>query len=60
MRTAISAYLSGYNILHIRAQGQKLLSSNLRNHLKSFARNYLVGTEIVIDTPTDLTLAGFT
>jgi len=56
MRTAISAYLSGYNILHIRTQGQKVLSSKLRNHLKSFARNYLVGTEIVIDTPTDLTL----
>ncbi len=56
MRTAISAYLSGYNVLHIRAQGQKVLSSKLRNHLKSFARNYLVGTEIVIDTPTELTL----
>jgi phosphate uptake regulator len=56
MRTAISAYLNGYNILHIRAQGQKVFSSKLRNHLKSFARNYLVGTEIVIDTPTDLTL----
>jgi phosphate uptake regulator len=56
MRTAISAYLSGYNILHIRAQGQKVLSSKLRNHLKGFARHYLVGTEIVIDTPTDLTL----
>jgi phosphate uptake regulator len=56
MRTAISAYLDGYNILHIRAQGQKVLSSKLRNHLKTFARNYLVGTEIVIDTPTDLTL----
>jgi phosphate uptake regulator len=56
MRTAISAYLSGYNVLHIRAQAQKVLSSKLRNHLKSFARNYLVGTEIVIDTPTELTL----
>lgn len=56
MRTAISAYLSGYNILHIKAQGQKVLSSKLRNHLKNFARNYLVGTEIVIDTPTELTL----
>ena len=56
MRTAISAYLSGYNVLHIRAQGQKVLSSKLRNHLKGFARHYLVGTEIVIDTPTDLTL----
>ena len=56
MRTAISAYLSGYNVLHIRAQGQKVLSSKLRNHLKTFARHYLVGTEIVIDTPTELTL----
>ena len=56
MRTAISAYLDGFNILHIRAQGQKVLSSKLRNHLKTFARHYLVGTEIVIDTPTDLTL----
>jgi phosphate uptake regulator len=56
MRTAISAYLNGYNILHIRAQGQKVLSSKLRNHLKHFARHYLVGTEIVIDTPTELTL----
>jgi phosphate uptake regulator len=56
MRTAISAYLDGYNILHIRAQGQKVLSSKLRYHLKNFARHYLVGTEIVIDTPTDLTL----
>jgi phosphate uptake regulator len=56
MRPAISAYLSGYNVLHIKAQGQKVLSSKLRNHLKSFARHYLVGTEIVIDTPTELTL----
>jgi phosphate uptake regulator len=56
MRAAISAYLNGYNILHIRAPGQKVLSSKLRNHLKNFARHYLVGTEIVIDTPTDLTL----
>jgi phosphate uptake regulator len=56
MRTAISAYLNGYNILHVKAQGQKLLSSKTRNHLKNFARNYLVGTEIVIDTPSELTL----
>jgi phosphate uptake regulator len=56
VRTAISAYLSGYNIIHVRATAQKTLSLNLRNHLKNFARNYLVGTEIVIDTSTDLTL----
>ena len=41
MRTAISAYLNGYNVLHIRAQGQKVLNAKLRNHLKNFARNYL-------------------
>ncbi|MGA2682357.1 MAG: phosphate uptake regulator PhoU [Candidatus Bathyarchaeia archaeon] len=56
MRTAISAYLDGYNILHIKAPSQKVLSAKVRNHLKNFARHYLVGTEIVIDTPTELTL----
>lgn len=56
MRKAISAYLAGYNILHIRAQGQQPLAVALRDYLKRFARNYLVGTEIVTDSPTDLTL----
>ena len=56
VRKAISAYLTGYNVLHIRPQNQQTLTSKLRNYLKNFARNYLVGTEIVIDTPADLTL----
>jgi phosphate uptake regulator len=56
MRTAISAYLTGYNILHIRAQGDTVLSVKLRNRLKTFARDYLVGTELVLDSPTDLRL----
>ncbi|MCL2134871.1 MAG: phosphate uptake regulator PhoU [Candidatus Bathyarchaeota archaeon] len=56
MRTTISAYLNGYNIVHVHAQGQKVLNIKTRNHLKNFARNYLVGTEILIDTPTELTL----
>jgi phosphate uptake regulator len=56
MRKAISAYLIGYNILHIKAQSQQPLSSKVRNHMKNFARSYLVGTEIVIDTPNELTL----
>jgi phosphate uptake regulator len=56
MRKAISAYLAGYNILHIRAQGQQPFPVGLRNHLKRFARNYLVGTEIVTASPTELTL----
>jgi phosphate uptake regulator len=56
MRKAISAYLVGYDILHIRTQGQQPLAVGLRNYLKNFARNYLVGTEIVTDAPTDLVL----
>jgi len=56
MRTAIAAYLNGYNIMHIRAQGQKTLNIKTRNHLKNFTRNYLVGTEIVTDTPNELIL----
>ncbi len=56
VRKAISAYLTGYNVLHVRPQNQQALPSRLRNHLKTFARSYLVGTEIVIDTPADLTL----
>jgi len=55
-RKTVAAYLVGYNILHIKAQGQQQLSSKLRNHLKSFARHFLVGTEIVTDTPADLVL----
>ena len=56
MRKAISAYLTGYNNLHIKSQSQQAISTKLRNHLKHFARNYLVGTEIVIDTTTELKL----
>ena len=56
MRKAISAYLIGFNVLHVRGIGQNLLTSKVRNHLKNFTRNYLVGTEIVIDTPNELTL----
>jgi hypothetical protein len=32
------------------------LSSRQRNAIKNFARDLLVGTEIVTDTPTELTL----
>jgi phosphate uptake regulator len=56
MRKAISAYLIGYSILHIRPQSQQPFVAGLRNYLKSFARNYLVGTEIITDSPTDLIL----
>jgi phosphate uptake regulator len=56
MRKAISAYLIGYNMLHVGGKGQRPLETALRNYLKNFARSYLVGAEIVIDSPIDLTL----
>jgi phosphate uptake regulator len=56
IRKVVSAYLVGYNLIHLRAQSQEQLSSQQRNALKDFARRYLVGTEIVTDTPSELTL----
>ena len=57
IRKTVSVYLLGYNIIHIRAKNQqKEILSTQRNAIKTFARNMLVGTEIVIDTSTDLTL----
>ena len=55
-RKVVSAYLVGYSILRVKAQGQQHLPSEVRNTLKTFARHMLVGTEIVTDTPTELTL----
>jgi phosphate uptake regulator len=55
IRKTVSAYLVGYNILHIKGS-QKELSTRQRREIKSFSRNMLVGTEIVIDTPQELTL----
>lgn len=56
VRKTVSVYLSGYNIIHIRAKDKEEVLSTQRNAVKTFARNMLVGTEIVIDTSTDLTL----
>ncbi len=56
IRKTVSVYLLGYNIIHIRAKDKKEVSSTHRNAIKTFARNMLVGTEIVTDTSTDLTL----
>ena len=57
IRKTVSVYLLGYNIIHIRAKDQqKEILSTQRNAVKTFARNMLVGTEIVIDTSKDLTL----
>ena len=57
IRKTVSVYLLGYNLIHIRAKDrQKEVSSMQRNAVKTFARNMLVGTEIVTDTSEDLTL----
>jgi phosphate uptake regulator len=56
IRKTVSVYLLGYNIIHIKAKDQKEILSTHRNAIKTFARNMLVGTEIVNDTSIDLTL----
>jgi len=56
IRKTVSVYLLGYNIIHIRAKNQKEILSTQRSNIKTFARNMLVGTEIVTDTSTALTL----
>jgi phosphate uptake regulator len=56
IRKTVAVYLQGYNIIHIRAKDQKEVLSTQRNAVKTFARNMLVGTEIVIDTSKELTL----
>ncbi len=56
IRKTVSAYLVGYNIIHIKGESQKQLSTKQRRGIKSFSRNMLVGTEIVTDTAQELTL----
>jgi phosphate uptake regulator len=56
IRKTVSTYLVGYNMIHIKAEKQKQLSTKQRRELKNFSRHMLVGTEIVIDTPEELTL----
>lgn len=56
IRKTVAVYLLGYNLINIRPKDQKEISSTHRNAIKTFARNMLVGTEIVTDTSTELTL----
>jgi len=56
IRKTVSTYLVGYNMIRIRAERQKQLSTKQRHELKTFSRHMLVGTEIVTDTPQELTL----
>jgi phosphate uptake regulator len=56
IRKTIAAYLVGYNTVHIKARDKNQLTTRQRSALKNSARNLLVGTEIVTDTATELTL----
>jgi phosphate uptake regulator len=57
MRTAISAYLSGYNMsCTSELKGKKCSLQNFETTLKASPDITWSGTEIVIDTPTELTL----
>jgi len=56
IRKTVSTYLVGYNMIHIKAENQKQLSGKQRHEIKDFSRHMLVGTEIVTDTPQELTL----
>ncbi len=56
-RKIVSAYLSGYNSIHIRSDKQQL-SSKQRHEMKDFVRRMLVGTEIVTDTSVPVDAAG--
>jgi phosphate uptake regulator len=56
VRKVFSAYLVGYNMIRIKIQDHKQMTSRQRNTVKDFARRLLVGTEIVTDTPTELIL----
>jgi len=56
IRKTVSTYLVGYNLINIRTEKQQQLSSKQRTEIKDFARHMLVGTEIVTDTPSELTL----
>lgn len=56
IRKTVSTYLLGYNMIHIKAEDQRQLSGKQRQEVKDFSRHMLVGTEIVTDTPHELTL----
>ena len=53
VRKIVSAYLAGYNSIHIKADKQQL-STKQRHDMKIFVRRMLVGTEIVTDTSSQL------
>ena len=54
-RKIVSAYLAGYNSIHMKSDKQHL-STKQRQDMKTFVRRMLVGTEIVVDTSALLVL----
>ena len=56
IRKTVSTYLAGYNKIHVRAAEQQTLSTEQRNSIRDFVHEMFVGTEIVTNTPSELTL----
>ena len=56
LRKTVSTYLIGFNRIKIVTNQSHELHPILRNELKSFVRQFLVGTEIVTDTSSELAL----
>ncbi|MEM2098430.1 MAG: phosphate uptake regulator PhoU [Candidatus Bathyarchaeia archaeon] len=56
IRRIVSAYLVGYSFIRIKTERQQPLIVQQRNAIKNFARHMLIGTEILIDTSTELVL----
>jgi len=55
VRRLVSTYLIGYNIIQIKTS-QNRMDALQRYEIKDFTRKKLVGTEILADLPTELTL----
>jgi len=55
IRRVIALYLVGYNIIRLRSTEGRLLSS-VRDAIRDTVRKKLVGTEIVTESPEELTL----
>lgn len=55
IRKIVSLYLVGYETIQIRREDREI-TSTLRNSIQNFTRRMLVGTEIVSDSPRELTL----
>jgi phosphate uptake regulator len=55
VRSVVSAYLLGYNIIQVRVEEGRLDSAH-KLAVKDFTRRKLIGTEILSDLPGELTL----